>query len=205
MRKTVLYKDIKSYGGETAVTNRGGDIMSLKDYLESLEIGEEKLKLSKEDIKGILAESGKIVNTETDKLKDEYKKTIDDLKEQVKNAPSSDEITNLKNTIADMEAKEQKRLEDEKAKRDDELLTNNIIAAIGDKQFVNDYTRNAIIEDIKKGLKEENNGAKSAKDLFEEITKDKSDIFANPNKMPDMPGMGDSEESTSKKEMPMVW
>ena len=175
MRKTVLYKDIKSYGGETAVTNRGGDIMSLKDYLESY------------------------------KLKDEYKKTIDDLKEQVKNAPSSDEITNLKNTIADMEAKEQKRLEDEKAKRDDELLTNNIIAAIGDKQFVNDYTRNAIIEDIKKGLKEENNGAKSAKDLFEEITKDKSDIFANPNKMPDMPGMGDSEESTSKKEMPMVW
>lgn len=179
--------------------------MSLKDYLENLEIGEEKFKLSKEDIKGILAESGKVVNTETEKLKDEYKKTIDDLKEQIKNAPNSDEVENLKNTIADMEAKEQKRIADEKAKKDDEILTNNIIEVFGDKQFVNDYTKNAIINDIKVALKDSNNGGKSAKDLFEEITKDKSDIFANPNKVQDMPGMGDSEENNNKKEMPIIW
>jgi hypothetical protein len=179
--------------------------MSLKDYLENLEIGEEKLKLSKEDIKGILAESGKVVNTETEKLKNEYKNTIDDLKEKVKNAPNSDEIENLKQTIADMEAKEQKRLEEEKSKRDDEILTNNIIEAFGDKQFVNEYTKNAIINDIKKGLKDENNGGKSAKDLFEEITKDKSDIFVNPNQIQDMPGMGDGEDNNNKKEIPLIW
>lgn len=179
--------------------------MSLKDYLETLEIGENKLKLSKEDIKGILAESGKVVNTETEKLKIEYQKTIDDLKEQIKKAPSSDELENLKNTIADMEAKEQKRIADEKAKKDDEILTNNIIEAFGDKQFVNDYTKNAIIDDIKKGLKDANNGGKSAKDLFEELTKDKSDIFANPNKIPDMEGMGDSEDTSNKKEIPIIW
>lgn len=179
--------------------------MSLKDYLENLEIGEEKLKLSKEDIKGILAESGKVVNTETEKLKDEYKSTIDELKEKIKNAPSSEELENLKNTIADMEAKEEKRLADEKAKKDDEILTNNILQAFGDKQFINDYTKNAIIADIKAGLKDSNNGGKSAKDLFEEITKDKSDIFANPNKIPDMEGMGDSEETINKKDMPLVW
>lgn len=179
--------------------------MSLKDYLENLEIGEEKFKLSKEDIKGILAESGKVVNTETEKLKDEYKKTIDDLKEQIKNAPNSDEVENLKNTIAEMEAKEQKRIADEKAKKEDEILTNNIIEVFGDKQFVNDYTKNAIINDIKVALKDSNNGGKSAKDLFEEITKDKSDIFANPNKVQDMPGMGDGEENNNKKEMPVIW
>lgn len=179
--------------------------MSLKDYLEGLEIGEEKLKLSKEDIKGILAESGKVVNTETDKLKEEYKKTIDDLKEQIKNAPNSDELENLKNKIADMEAKEQKRLDEEKAKKDDEILTNNIIQAFGDKQFINEYTKNAIINDIKAGLKDSNNGGKSAKDLFEEITKDKSDIFANPNKIPDMEGMGDSEDTNNKKEIPLIF
>lgn len=179
--------------------------MSLKDYLEGLEIGEEKAKLSKEEIKGILAESGKVVNTETEKLKDEYKKTIDDLKEQVKNAPSSDEIENLKNTIADMEAKEEKRIADEKAKKDDEILTNNIIEVFGDKQFVNEYTRNAIINDIKNGLKDNNNGGKSAKDLFEELTKDKSDIFANPNQVKDMEGMGDSEGNNNNKEIPLVW
>lgn len=179
--------------------------MSLKDYLEGLEIGEEKAKLSKEEIKGILAESGKVVNTETEKLKDEYKKTIDDLKEQVKNAPSSTEIETLKQTIADMEAKEAQRIADEKAKKDDEILTNNIVEAFGDKKFINDYTRNAIINDIKSALKDANNGGKSAKDLFEEITKDKSDIFANPNQMQDMPGMGDSEENTNKKEIPLMW
>jgi hypothetical protein len=191
--------------GETNEKNRGGDIMGLKDYLEGLEIGEEKLKLSKEDIKGILAESGKIVTTETDKVKDEYKKTIDDLKKQVENAPSSTEIENLKNTIADMEAKEEQRKAEEKAKKEDEALTNNIISAFGDKQFINEYTKNAIISDIKKGLKDESNSGKSAKDLFEEITKDKSDIFANPNKVPDMAGMGDSETDTNKKDMPIIW
>lgn len=179
--------------------------MSLKDYLENLEIGEEKAKLSKEDIKGILAESGKVVNTETEKLKDEYKKTIDDLKEQIKNAPNSDEVENLKNTIADMEAKEQERLEQEKAKKDDEILTNNILEVFGDKQFVNEYTKNAIMNDIKTGLKDENNSGKSAKDLFEEYTKDKSDIFVNPNQVQDMAGMGDSEDTTNKKDIPLVW
>ena len=179
--------------------------MSLKDYLEELEIGEEKIKLPKEVIKGILAESGKVVTNETEKLKEEYKTTIDDLKEKVEKAPSSEEIENLKNTIADMEAKEQQRIADEKAKKDDEILTNNIIEAFGDKKFVNDYTKNAIINDIKNGLKDANNGGKSAKDLFEEYTKDKSDIFANPNQVQDMAGMGDSEDNTNKKEIPIMW
>ena len=184
----------------------------MKDFLESLEIGEGKIKLSKEEVKMILAEHGKSVKTETEKVEsklgkdiEEYKTTIDDLKMQIQNAPKSDEIENLKQTIADMEAKEQKRLEEEKAKRDDEILTNNIIEAFGDKQFVNEYTKNAIINDIKQGLKEANNGGKSAKDLFEEYTKDKSDIFANPNQVQDMEGMGDSEENNNIKEMPIIW
>lgn len=184
----------------------------MKDFLENLEIGENKVKLSKEEIKAILAEHGKSITTETEKVESkyqkdiaEYKTTIDNLKEQVEKAPKSEEIENLKNTIADMEAKEEKRLAEEKAKKDDEILTNNIINAFGDKEFVNEYTRNAIINDIKTALKDTNNGGKSAKDLFEEITKDKSDIFANPNQMQDMPAMGDSETTTNKKEMPIMW
>ena len=184
----------------------------MKDFLENLEIGENKIKLSKEEIKSILAEHGKSVKTETEKVESKYKEdiesyktTIDDLKGQIEKSPKSEELENLKNTIADMEAKEEKRLAEEKAKKDDEALTNNIIEAFGDKEFVNEYTKNAIINDIKNGLKDANNGGKSAKDLFEEITKDKSDIFANPNKMPDMPGMGDSETNNDKKEMPIIW
>ena len=92
-----------------------------------------------------------------------------------------------------MEAKEEKRIAGEKARKDDEILTNNIIEAFGDKKFIIEYTRNAIINDIKAGLKDSNNGGKSAKDLFEEYTKDKSDIFESPNKIPDMEGMGEAD------------
>lgn len=184
----------------------------MNDFLEKLEIGEGKIKLSKEEIKAILAEHGKSVKTETEKVESKlkkdietYKSTIEDLKEQMSKAPTSNDIESLKKTIADYEAKEQQRLADEKAKKDDEILTNNIVTAIGDKQFVNDYTRNAIINDIKQALKDSNNGGKSAKDLFEEMTKDKSDIFANPNPMQDMAGMGDSEEASTKKDIPLMW
>lgn len=184
----------------------------MNDFLENLEIGESKIKLSKEEIKSILAEHGKSVKVETEKVENKYKKdiedyksTIDDLKGQIEKAPKSEEIENLQKTIADMEAKEQQRLADEKARKEDEILTNNIIEAFGDKKFVNDYTKKAIINDIKNGLKDANNGGKSAKDLFEEYTKDKSDIFANPNPVQDMPGMGDSEDNTNQKEIPIMW
>lgn len=184
----------------------------MKDFLEELEIGESKVKLSKEEIKNILVKHGEFIKIETEKVDNKYKDQIEDnkttiseLKAQIENAPKSDEMESLKKTIADMEAKEEKRLADEKAQKDDEILTNNIIEAFGDKVFVNEYTKNAIIDRIKNGLKDANNGGKSAKDLFEEIIKDKSDIFANPNQVKDMPGMGDSEEKPETKEMPLIW
>lgn len=184
----------------------------MKDFLEELEIGEGKVKLSKEEIKSILAKHGDYIKIETEKVDNKYKDqlednktTISELKTQIENAPKSDEMENLKKTIADMEAKEEKRLADEKAQKDDEILTNNIIEAFGDKVFVNEYTKNAIIDSIKNGLKDANNGGKSAKDLFEEIIKDKSNIFANPNELQDMAGMGDSEENNNSKEMPILW
>lgn len=172
----------------------------MNDFLKNLEIGENKIKLSEEEIKSILAEHGKSVKTEVEKVENKFKKDIDgykanieDLKKQIENAPKSEELENLRNTIADMETKEQKRLEEEKAQKNDEILTKNIVEAFGDKKFVNEYTKNAIINDIKNGLKDEKNGGKSAKDLFEEYTKDKEGIFESPNKMPDMEGMGDAD------------
>ena len=65
-------------------------------------------------------------------------------------------------------------------------MSDNILNAIGDKKFVNDYTKNSIVSEIKKALSDEKNAGKSTKDLFEEITKDKEGIFENPNKPQDM-------------------
>ena len=178
----------------------------MKDFLENLEIGENKIKLSQEEIKSILAEHGKSVKTETEKVENNMRKenedlkaTIDDLKEQINKAPKSDEIESLKSKIAEYEANETKRIEAEKQKALDDSLTANILNAIGDKKFVNDYTKNAIINDIKSSLKDSNNAGKSAKDLFEELTKDKEGIFDNPNKGVSTPPTGDVNTGLAKE------
>ena len=178
----------------------------MKDFLENLEIGENKVKLSQEEIKSILAEHGKSVKTETEKVENNMRKengdlkaTIDDLKEQINKAPKSDEIESLKSKIAEYETNEAKRIETEKQKALDDSLTANILNAIGDKKFVNDYTKNAIINDIKSSLKDSNNAGKSAKDLFEELTKDKDGIFSNPNPGVSTPPTGDVNTGLAKE------
>ena len=178
----------------------------MKDFLETLEIGEEKLKLSSEDIKSILKKHGEYIKNETDKVEIKYKdllednkNTINDLKEKIEKAPKSDDMESLKNKIAEYEQKEADREAKEKARTEDELLTNNINSVIADKKFVNDFTKNAIVNEIKTALKDSANIGKSAKDLFDEITNGKDGIFASPNQNVDMPGIDDNVESTVSK------
>lgn len=179
----------------------------MKGFLEELEIGEGKVKLSKEEIKSIIAKHGEYIKNETEKVEkqykeeiSEYKSTIDDLKEQIKNAPKSDELESLKGKIADYEQKEADRVAKQKAKEEDDILTKNIVEVIGDKKFVNDYTKNSIINEVKTALKDNANLGKSAKDLFEQITNGKDGIFANPNQVIDMPSVDENVETTISKE-----
>ena len=179
----------------------------MKGFLEELEIGEGKVKLSKEEIKSIISKHGEYIKTETEKVEkqykeeiSEYKSTIDDLKEQIKNAPKSDELESLKGKIADYEQKEADRIAKQKAKEEDDILTKNIVEVIGDKKFVNDYTKNSIINEVKTALKDNANLGKSAKDLFEQITNGKDGIFANPNQVIDMPSVDENVETTISKE-----
>lgn len=175
----------------------------MKDFLENLEIGEGKVKLSKEEIKSILTEHGKSVTNETEKVKtdlgkeiDTYKTTITNLEKQLENVPDSKELEGLKKEIADMKTAEQKRLADEKAKQEDEILTNNIIAAFGDKKFTSDYVKNGLIADIKSELSKAENKGKGISEIFTSLTKDKTGLFENPNQPASMPGMGEGDTST---------
>ena len=177
----------------------------MKDFLENLEIGENKVKLSQEEIKSILAEHGKSVKTETEKVENNMRKenedlkaTIDDLKEQVNKAPKSDEIESLKSKIAEYETKEKERKEEEDKKIFEENLNKNVLEAIGDKEFVNERTKNAIINEVKTALQDKANVGKSAKDIFETITKDSTDIFKNKNELKDMPDIQESKPVEGK-------
>lgn len=178
----------------------------MKDFLEELEIGENKIKLSKEEIKSILAKHGDYIKIEKEKIENEYKSqlddnktTIDSLKAEIEKAPKSSEVENLKSKIAEYEQKEADRTAQQKAKEEDDILTNNINQVFGDKKFVNDFTKNAIMNEIKTALKDSANIGKSAKDLFEEMTKGKDGIFANPNQMADMAGVDDNVENVVSK------
>lgn len=171
----------------------------MKDFLESLEIGEGKVKLSKEEIKSILTEHGKTVTNETEKVKTDlnneintYKTTITNLENKIKGMPSSDDVTKLQKEITTLKEAETQRLADEKARQEDETLTNNIVSVFGDNKFTSDYVKNGLIADIKSELKKTENTGKGIKDIFETLTKDKQGIFENPNKPADMPGMGES-------------
>ena len=177
----------------------------MKDFLENLEIGENKVKLSQEEIKSILAEHGKSVKTETEKVENNMRKenedlkaTIDDLKEQISKAPKSDEIESLKSKIADYETKEKERKEEENKKIFEENLNKNVLEAIGDAEFVNERTKNAIINEVKTALQDKANVGKSAKDIFETITKDSTDIFKNKNELKDMPDIQESKPAEGK-------
>ena len=87
----------------------------------------------------------------------------------------------------------------------DKILTENINALFEGKTFTSEYARNGLLNDIKSGLNKPENKGKGIQDLFDELTKDKTDIFTNPNQIKDMEGMDDSEENTNKKEMPLLW
>ena len=179
----------------------------MKDFLEELELGENKVKLSKEEIKNILAKHGEYIKIETEKVDNKYKSqlednktTIDDLKAQIEKLPKSDEIEGLKTKIAEYEQKEADRTAQAKAKEEDDILTNNINSVFGDKKFVNDFTKNAIMNQIKDALKDSANIGKSAKDLFEEITNGKDGIFVNPNQIVDMPSIDENVETAVSKD-----
>ena len=112
---------------------------------------------------------------------------------------------NLKQTIADYEQKEKDREAKQKQEEEERILTESINSLFEGKTFTSEYARNGLMNDIKNGLNNPDNKGKGIQDLFDELTKDKTDIFVNPNQIKDMEGMGDSEQDNTIKDMPIIW
>lgn len=151
------------------------------------------LDLDNELIDTIMAEHGKLVTKDKEELQT-LKSQMKELKENSKNAEE------LQAKYDELVKANEEREATKKAKEEDDILTNNINAVFGDKKFVNDFTKNAIMNEIKTALKDSANLGKSAKDLFEEITNGKDGIFANPNQIVDMTGVDESVENTVSKD-----
>ena len=155
------------------------------------------LDLDSELIDTIMAEHGKLVTKDKEELQT-LKSQMKELKENSKNA---DELQAKYDEL--VKANEEREAK-QKAEEEDKILTDNINALFEGKTFTSDYARNGLMNDIKNGLNNPENKGKGIQDLFDELTKDKTDIFANPNQQQDMEGMGDSEQD-NVKETPIIW
>lgn len=163
----------------------------MREFLKGLE-------LDKETIDTIMAEHGKLITEAKEKTQElenkvkDYENKIGELSSKAEaNTKVQEELDKLKAQIA--EEKEQKEQEDLEA-----TLNKNVLEAIGDAEFVNERTKNAIINEVKTALQDKANVGKSAKDIFEAITKDSTDIFKNKNELKDMPDIQESKPAEGK-------
>ena len=168
--------------------------------------------LDNEQIEKVMALYGKAISkkdSEIETLKNDkkdledkvstYETKINEFNESAKeNADWEKKYEELQTSIKEQEAKKQ-------AEEQDKILTDNINNLFEGKTFTSDYAREGLLRDIKEGLNKPENKGKGIQDLFNELTKDKTDIFTNPNQQKDMPSMGDSEENNNTKEMPLIW
>ncbi len=128
-----------------------------------------------------------------------YETKINEFNEKAKDdANWKSKFEELQTTIKEQEAQK-------KAEEEDKILTDNINALFEGKTFTSDYARRGLLNDIKMGLNNPENKGKGIQDLFDELTKDKTDIFTNPNQLKDMESMGDSEQDNNTKETPIIW
>ena len=128
-----------------------------------------------------------------------YETKINEFNESAKdNADWKLKYEELQTSIKEQEAKQ-------KAEEEDKILNENINALFEGKTFTSEYARKGLLNDIKDGLNNPENKGKGIQDLFNELTKDKTDIFTSPNQIKDMTSMGDSEQDNNTKEIPQIW
>lgn len=162
----------------------------MREFLKGLE-------LDKETIDSIMAEYGKNVQS--------YKEAKEDAESKLKSIEENSKTqTDWKSKYEELDGQIKQQEAENKAKEEDEALTNTILASIGDKKFTSDYVKTGILADVKSELKKQENIGKGVDKIVEELTKDKEGIFVNPNINPEIPPMGTGEEQTNK-ETPLLW
>ena len=141
----------------------------------------EGLKLEADVIDKIMAENGKDVNREKAKFAD-----YDELKAQLEAANKTlDGFKDYEAVKADVEkyTAESERI---KKEADDKIAALERSSKVKDflsgKKFVNDLTREALSAELSKQLESDDAKGKSLDELFEALTKDKENIFADDKK-----------------------
>lgn len=171
-----------------------------RDELKEL-IGEEKLdevmalygksvNTLKVELDGLKTQLAELENTKgaSDKTLGEKDKTIKELETKISTLDTTQkELEELKTKIAERE------LNELKAKEESNVLS-EFNTLVGDRKFINEYTKNAVIEQFKEALKANPN----KEEVFTTLTKDKTDLFESPNKV-EIPATGDVDANITKE------
>lgn len=152
-----------------------------------------ELGIAEDIISKIMAENGKDIEAVKTKYAD-----YETIKSQVKTYET--EITSLKTAEtdnvklkSDLETLKTQIKEKEEADKTavyEKNMQERFNNLIGEIKFVNDFTKNAVYSEWKKSLEDAANVGKGDKDIFEALTKDKENVFANPNPGVNIPGIG---------------
>lgn len=123
----------------------------MKDFLEKLEIGDGKVKLSSEEIKAILTEHGKSVTTEKDKVKAEMQKEVDTYKDQLKTANSEIQsykdmdIDAIKKSASDWETKYNDLVKQQEDAKKESVRNERTNAFFNDVKFASESAKAGVI------------------------------------------------------------
>lgn len=123
---------------------------------------------------------------------DKYKAELESLKQQItekdeaisKLEAASGDADKVREELERYKKADADRIAKEKADEEDRILTEAVTTAIGDKEFVNEMTKNGYIAEVKKALADPANKGKGAAELFDAMTKDVEGIFKNPQQTP---------------------
>lgn len=137
------------------------------------------------------------MNKKTKRI-EELENANKELTEQIEAMPDGEEVEKLKNQVEKFKADEKQRKADEaeasKRKNFEELFN----AALGEKEFVNQFTRDSIFEKAYERCSAD--AGVSADKALDELTKDDVTLFKNPqhdvNKMPDPSDITNATTST---------
>lgn len=173
------------------------------------------LKLEDDIIDKIMTEASKTFNALNQKVS-EHESTISTLTSQLNNLKA--EKTTLETQVLDLERNKgdaavlQKTIDDLKAeiakgqaKELDRIKNENLNArftkAIGEKKFVNDFTKNGLFAEFKAALEKPENEGKADDAILAVIVADREGIFTPEHKLDGTPGLGGGAGKAITKEM----
>lgn len=129
----------------------------MKEVLENFKDEQGNAKLTAEEIKSVLAKNGQIVETEINKVKDSFKETetkyqttINNLEEQIKTLPDSNEIQNLKNELQSYKDAEVQRKADEEKAKQESIKNERTNAFFSDVKFASNSAKAGVIAEFNK-------------------------------------------------------